>query len=203
MRKTLGAVAAAVLLTFAVYMVVFGRGHGSTPRQTATTPVAASPSASHTELVATPLPGVTASAIKQAWANHWDEPITENSSQTVLVADHPTGKGDLRLTLTRVPDDPEAVWGLSCVRHGKRAPYRKAVLTELLDFCLPPEVAGEMRTKVVAWLTPMDDSTWRVHRQFPGYTAVVSHVQPPDGVPDSDRKPSLQLSLTGGTYFPA
>jgi hypothetical protein len=64
-------------------------------------------------------------------------------------------------------------------------------------------VARGLRSEVVDWLRPLDDSTWRVHRQFTGYTAVVRHFQPKDTVPDDDRQPLLQLSLTGGTYFPA
>jgi hypothetical protein len=199
-RKTLGTLAVAVLLTFAIYMAVFGRGWG--PRQPATT-VAAVPSPSQSSLVAAALPGVTATAIRRAWERRWDVPAKDTGPQTVLRTGYPGDGSELLLTLTRVPEDQEAVWGVSCVRDGKPAPYSKAELTDLLDFCLPPEVAGAHRREIVDWLTPFDDNTWRVHRQFAGFTAVVKHFQPRDAVPADDQEPTLQLSLTGGTYFPA
>ncbi|WP_328471687.1 hypothetical protein OHA21_07865 [Actinoplanes sp. NBC_00393] len=197
MGKTIGTLLVAVLLTFAVYMAIF-RGWGAHPPEPTTSTVASLPSASQPPLVAAALPGVTASTIREAWRQRWEVPIKETSRQVTLSPAYPNGKGNLRLTMTRVPEDAEAVWGVSCARSGKPAPYSRADLTELLDFCLPPEVAGERRAEIVAWLAPLDDSTWRVHRQFTGFTAVVKHSQPKDKAP-----PSLQLALTGGTYFPA
>jgi hypothetical protein len=195
--KTIGTLLVAVLLTFAVYMAIF-RDWGAHPPLPTTSTVASLPSARQPQLVAAALPGVTASTIREAWKQHWDVPVKETSRQVTLSPAHPNGEGKLRLTMTRVPDDAEAVWGVSCTRYGKPAPYGKADLAELLDFCLPPEVAGERRAEIVAWLAPLDDSTWRVHRQFAGFTAVVKHSRPKD-----QAHPSLQLALTGGTYFPA
>ncbi|MEU4423788.1 hypothetical protein AB0F81_24420 [Actinoplanes sp. NPDC024001] len=193
MRRTLGTLAVAVLLTFAAYMAVFGRDRGPHPEPTAGT-AAPSPST----LVAAALPELRASALIKAWEKRWKRPVKQTARQAIMQRKHPDGDGRVRLTMTRVPEDSEAVWGVSCARHGKPAPYSKDDLTELLDFCLPPEVAGDRRREVVAWLSPLNDATWRVHRQFDGFTAVVQH-----SLPKADRAPVLQLALTGGTYFPA
>lgn len=192
MRKTLGTLVVAVLLTFGIYMAIFGRGWGAV--STVGPSPSPSPSASQAAPVVNSLPGVTASAIVRAWKDRWDVRGKETGRQVTL-----RPKRDVLLTLTRVPDDSEAVWGVSCFQHGKPAPYSRADLTELLDLCLPPSVAGDIRRETVAWFVPLEGGTWRVHRQFNGFTAVVKHFQPKD----DDQEPQLQLSLTGGTYFPA